>query len=87
MRCRLREGFGCGGFVFASDSAVGLWQVRAVGSNHKKRGPSTGTPWLRKPNHIKKVKTPHGFPLFLYLIQSGVMLFRFFGCDRVFLLV
>ena len=27
----------------------------------------------------KKVKTPHGFPLFLYLIQSGVMLSRFLG--------
>ena len=27
----------------------------------------------------KKVKTPHGFPFFLYLIQSGVMLSRFLG--------
>ena len=27
----------------------------------------------------KKVKTPHGFPPFLYLIQSGVMLSRFLG--------
>ena len=35
----------------------------------------------------KKVKTPHGFPLFLYRGQSGVMLSRFFGSDGVFVLV
>ena len=35
----------------------------------------------------KKVKTPHGFPLFLYRSQSGVMLSRFFGSDGVFVLV
>ena len=74
------------GFSFASHSAVGFWKVLAVEMTAQKQLKidvleSSGC----EKQLTKKVKTPHGFPLFLlYLIHSGVMFSGFSGLLEVY---
>ena len=86
FRCRLLEGFGFG-FVFCFSFSCRLLEGFGCGGEFTQKN----LEWMFwkvlavKTNSQKTVKTPHGFPHFLwYLMHSGVMFSGFSGLLEVY---